>query len=63
MVEGVLAVDSQQRLITLNRAAAQLLGVDYLASQDLTIQEVVRDSQLQSFITRTIFARGLSRRR
>ncbi len=58
MVEGVLAVDSQQRLITLNRAAAQLLGVDYLASQDLTIQEVVRDSQLQSFITRTILARG-----
>ncbi len=58
MVEGVLAVDSQQRLITLNRAAAQLLGVDYLASQDLTIQEVVRDSQLLSFITRTIFARG-----
>ena len=58
MVEGVLAVDSQQRLITLNRAAAQLLGVDYLASQDLTIQEVVRDHQLQSFITRTIFARG-----
>ncbi len=58
MVEGVLAVDSQQRLITLNRAAAQLLGVDYLASQDLTIQEVVRDPQLQSFITRTIFARG-----
>ena len=58
MVEGVLAVDSQQRLITLNRAAAQLLGVDYLASQDLTIQEVVRDTQLQSFITRTIFGRG-----
>jgi two-component system phosphate regulon sensor histidine kinase PhoR len=58
MVEGVLAVDSHQRLITLNRAAAQLLGVDYLASQALTIQEVVRDPQLQSFITRTIFARG-----
>ncbi|MGO9393811.1 MAG: HAMP domain-containing protein, partial [Desulfobaccales bacterium] len=58
MVEGVLAVDSQQRLITLNRAAAQLLGVDYLSSQHLTIREVVRDHQLQSFITRTIFARG-----
>ena len=58
MVEGVLAVDSHQRLITLNRAAAQLLGVDYLASQALTIKEVVRDPQLQSFITRTIFARG-----
>jgi two-component system phosphate regulon sensor histidine kinase PhoR len=57
MVEGVLAVDADQRLIALNRAAAQLLGVDFLASQDRTIQEVVRDPQLQSFITRTIFAR------
>lgn len=57
MVEGVLAVDAEQRLITLNRAAAQLLGVDYVASQDRKIQEVVRDQQLQSFITRTIFAR------
>jgi two-component system phosphate regulon sensor histidine kinase PhoR len=57
MVEGVLAVDADQRLIALNRAAAQLLGVDFLASQDRSIQEVVRDPQLQSFITRTIFAR------
>ena len=57
MVEGVLAVDADQHLIALNRAAAQLLGVDFLASQDRSIQEVVRDPQLQSFITRTIFAR------
>jgi two-component system, OmpR family, phosphate regulon sensor histidine kinase PhoR len=58
MVEGVLAVDADQRLITLNRAAAALLGVDYVASQDLTIKEVVPDPQLQGFITRTIVARG-----
>jgi two-component system phosphate regulon sensor histidine kinase PhoR len=57
MVEGVLAVDADQRLITLNRAAARLLGVDYVASQDLHISEVVKNPQLQSFITRTIFAR------
>jgi two-component system phosphate regulon sensor histidine kinase PhoR len=57
MVEGVLAVDADQRLITLNRAAARLLGVDYVASQDRPIQEVVQNPQLQSFITRTIFAR------
>jgi two-component system phosphate regulon sensor histidine kinase PhoR len=57
MVEGVLAVDADQRLITLNRAAAQLLGADYVTSQDRSIQEVVRDPQLQSFITRIIFAR------
>jgi two-component system, OmpR family, phosphate regulon sensor histidine kinase PhoR len=35
-----------------------MLGVDYVASQDRSIKEVVRDPQLQSFITRTIFARG-----
>jgi two-component system phosphate regulon sensor histidine kinase PhoR len=58
MVEGVLAVDEDQRLITLNRAGARMLGVDYVASQDRSIKEVVRDPQLQSFITRTIFARG-----
>jgi two-component system phosphate regulon sensor histidine kinase PhoR len=58
MVEGVLAVDEAQRLITLNRAGALMLGVDYVASQDRNIKEVVRDPQLQSFITRTIFARG-----
>ncbi len=57
MVEGVLAVAADQRLITLNRAGARLLGVDYVASQDRSIQEVVQDPQLQSFITRTIFAR------
>ena len=57
MVEGVIAVAADQRLITLNRAGARLLGVDYVASQDRNIQEVVQDSQLRSFITRTIFAR------
>ena len=58
MVEGVLAVDEDQHLITLNRAGARMLGVDYVASQDRSIKEVVQDPQLQSFITRTIFARG-----
>ncbi len=57
MVEGVLAVDADQRLITLNRAAAALLGVEYVASLDRPIKEVVQDPQLQSFITSTIFAR------
>ncbi|MCL4503932.1 MAG: cell wall metabolism sensor histidine kinase WalK [Deltaproteobacteria bacterium] len=57
MVEGVLAVDAEQRLIALNPAAAKLLGADYVTSQDRSIQEVVRDPQLQSFITRIIFTR------
>ncbi len=57
MVEGVIAVDAEQRLITLNRAGARLLGVDYVASQDRGILEVVQDPQLQSFITRTMSSR------
>ncbi len=57
MVEGVIAVDADQRLITLNRAGAQLLGVDLVAAPNLGIQELVRDSQLQSFITRTLSSR------
>jgi two-component system, OmpR family, phosphate regulon sensor histidine kinase PhoR len=57
MVEGVIAVDADQRLITLNRAGAHLLGIDLVPSQNLGINELVRDPQLQSFITRTISAR------
>ena len=57
MGEGKWSIIRQPGLITLNRPAARLLGADYVASQDRSIQEVVRDPQLQSFITRTIFAR------
>ncbi len=57
MVEGVIAVDAEQRLMTLNRAGAHLIGIDLVPSQNLGINELVRDPQLQSFITRTISAR------
>ena len=50
MVEGVLAVDSQQRLISLNRAGARLLGVDEEEVRGRSPQEIIRNPQLQKLI-------------
>jgi two-component system phosphate regulon sensor histidine kinase PhoR len=50
MVEGVLAVDRQERLITLNQAGARLLGVDPEAARQRPITEVVRNPDLQDFV-------------
>ncbi len=52
MVESVFAVDHEERIISLNKAAAKLLGVsspDKVHSKPL--HEVVRNTALQQFIT------------
>lgn len=54
MMEGVMAVDPEGRLITLNRAGARMLGVSVGAVQGMTMQEVVKDPELQWFLTRTL---------
>ena len=54
MVEGVLAVDTEERLLSLNAAAARLLGVSAEESVGRTIQEAVRHADLQKFIQRTL---------
>jgi two-component system phosphate regulon sensor histidine kinase PhoR len=50
MVEGVLAVDNNDRLITLNKAGARLLGIESVTLQNQTIQEVIRNKDLQNFL-------------
>jgi two-component system, OmpR family, phosphate regulon sensor histidine kinase PhoR len=50
MSEGVLAFDSEQRVISLNDEAAELLGVDAGEARQRTIQEVVRNPALQRFV-------------
>jgi two-component system phosphate regulon sensor histidine kinase PhoR len=50
MTEGVLAVDGQERIITINAAAARLLGVEPGQAQGRSIQEVVRNPELQAFV-------------
>jgi two-component system phosphate regulon sensor histidine kinase PhoR len=54
MAEGVLAVDSQERVISLNRASSRLLGLDQNQAQGRPLQEVVRNADLSRFITRAL---------
>jgi two-component system phosphate regulon sensor histidine kinase PhoR len=51
MVEGVLAVDTQERLIRLNQTAARLIGVDPVRAQGRMLQEVVRNRELQQLVS------------
>ncbi|MFQ5443181.1 MAG: two-component system histidine kinase PnpS [Nitrospinales bacterium] len=57
MVEGVLAVDKEERLITLNQAAAQLMEVNPHQVQGKSIGEVMRNPDLQKFVTRVLSSR------
>ncbi len=47
MVEGVLAVDSEQRVISINRAAARLVGANVADLTGRNLQEVIRNSDLR----------------
>jgi len=51
MVEGILAVDSGQRLTSLNQAGARLLGIDASVVRGRSLQEIVRNPQLEKLIT------------
>ena len=56
MVEGVIAVDSRSQVISLNRAAAHLLGVEPAMAIQRSITEVVENPDLQWFVTRSLAA-------
>jgi len=57
MVEGVIAVDSEQCVININRAAVTLLGLASRDVQGKAILEVVRNPDLQRFIHTTLASR------
>jgi len=50
MVEGVLAVDTDERVIAVNAAAARLLDTVPAAAEGKSIQEVVRNPDLQRVV-------------
>lgn len=54
MVEGVLAVDKERRLIGLNRAAARLLGVDYEDALGRKVEEVITHEDLTRVLTHSL---------
>lgn len=51
MVESVIAVDRNERVISVNKAAAKLLGVDQKQAQGKIVQEIVRNVSLQQQIS------------
>jgi two-component system phosphate regulon sensor histidine kinase PhoR len=54
MVEGVLAVDTDERVIAVNAAAARLLDTDPAAAEGKSIQEIVRNPALQHVVAQTL---------
>ena len=58
MTEGVFAVDGDERVITINAAAADLLGVAPEQAHGRSIQEVVRNPDLQAFVAAVLSGEG-----
>jgi two-component system phosphate regulon sensor histidine kinase PhoR len=56
MVEGVLAVDTEERVISMNQAASYFLEKKYSEIMGKSIQEIVRNPELQKFISRALSA-------
>jgi two-component system phosphate regulon sensor histidine kinase PhoR len=58
MIEGVLAIDSRQRIVSINGAAADLLGLDAAAAIGRPLQDTVRNADLRRFALLAIDCRG-----
>jgi len=54
MVEAVIAIDLEERIISINKAAARLLDIDRRDAQGRYVQAVVRNIDLQRQISRVL---------
>ncbi len=54
MIEGVLVVDADEKLISINQAAARLLGLESANVLGRTLQETIRNSDLHRLVTLTL---------
>jgi len=54
MVEGVIAFDSEERLIDLNVAAEKMLGIDANRQKGRYLHEIARSPYLQDFVARAL---------
>ncbi len=50
MLEGVIAVNNKEQIISMNKASASLFDCDSEKCQDRDLQEVIRNSALQQFV-------------
>jgi two-component system phosphate regulon sensor histidine kinase PhoR len=58
MAEGVLAVDTSERVININQAAVRLIGLSAESVKGRPIVEVIRNSELQALVTNTLQSRA-----
>ncbi|HHC23969.1 MAG TPA: HAMP domain-containing protein [Desulfobacterales bacterium] len=54
MVEGVIAIDMEERILSINHAAANILKNSSHEMKGRTIQEVVRNRELHAFVEETL---------
>ena len=54
MVEGLLVVDTEDRITKINRAAAEFLDLDQVETPGMTIQEAARNTELQLFVAQAL---------
>jgi two-component system phosphate regulon sensor histidine kinase PhoR len=58
MVEGVIAVDTEEHLISINSAATEIFGCDPSSVQGRSIQEVVRNTHFHRFFKDALSSQG-----
>lgn len=54
MVEGVIAVDMDERIISLNPAAARIFGINPAQLRGQSVQEMIRNSRMQQFVGKAL---------
>ncbi|NNF45792.1 MAG: PAS domain-containing protein [Desulfofustis sp.] len=54
MVEALIAVDREERIISINDATAQLFGIERQAAQGRLVQEAIRNTELHQQIERIL---------
>jgi two-component system, OmpR family, phosphate regulon sensor histidine kinase PhoR len=57
MIEGVLAIDNKERLLNCNRTAAEMVGFEREQAIGKYIQEAIRNTSLQKFVSRALASR------
>ena len=62
MVEGVLAVDAEGRILYVNKALSRLLDIEPEQARGRSIQEAVRHHEVQEFVRATLRKDGPSER-
>jgi len=58
MVEGVLAVDADERIVSVNQGCARMLGIDPVGARGKRIQETIRIPDLQALLRKTLSKPG-----